>query len=97
MELRLSLAPGGDLRLHVSDRRSLDIPATEAGLAYILKLLREQPRNAENPPRGYIGAFPTQAVVNRLASHFRAQHAEREREALTEKLGIDIAALEFKL
>lgn len=101
MELRISLAPGGDLRLHLPSGRWLDLGGDYA-LKFVQKMLREAPRYADpgSQPKGYCRGFPTQAVVDAWIK----QDTEAKREAAAERakadaeaLGIDLAVLDFRL
>lgn len=111
IKLELSLAPDGNLRLHLptAHQRYLDIPDTTAGLATIKRILRNAQAYDPNrgPARGHIGAFPTQAVIeawhkvdmqrrrDEAAAEAKAQD-EESRAAYAAK-GIDLSALEIKL
>lgn len=98
MKLEISLSPNGELRLHLPDRRArtLDIPASEAGLAYLLKLLK-QVQEGVRERKGYIGEFPTQAVIDAWAKAAAVQRAEESIAAASERLGVDIEKLEISI
>ena len=100
MELKLSLAPSGDLRLHVHNR-FIDIRDDVAGIGIIKRILRDADAGIRDQ-RGYIAEFPTQAVIDawqkadsiekRLAAEARR---EAEKDEWKEKRGIDLDKVEF--
>jgi hypothetical protein len=104
MKLEISLAPSGAIRLHLPNKvikgierhRTLDIEATPQGLAYILKMLRDV-ESGRRDRRGHIGQFPTQHVIDALALQAKQQQAEDELKAASERLGVDIKALEITI
>lgn len=93
--LRISLAPSGDLRLHLPSGRSLDFPPNEGGLRLIQQTLRNAD-SGQRHERGHIGSFPTQHVIEAWKKQDVAAKREAVRESYAER-GIDIEALEFKL
>lgn len=107
-ELRISLAPSGDLRLHLPDARSraLDFPPNVSGLKLIQQILRNADAGIRDQP-GHIAEFPTQAVLNAWIKQDKVAkeeaRLERERIAHEDALasyaeqGIDVQKMEFKL
>lgn len=103
MKLEVSLSPTGDIRLHIptaKDERTLDISATDYGAMFLQRILKDAASGRRDQP-GYIGQFPTQAVLDAWAKEFkrRRQEAsvEERREELLEKHGVDIDKVEFEL
>lgn len=108
-KLEISRGPHG-LRLYLPSGRTLDISASEAGARFIERILRDSDDyNERFQKNGYIGAFPTQAIVNlwndreaieEQAKKIKAEKAERAREERKEEWaskGIDIEKVEFKI
>lgn len=96
-DIRLSLSPSGDIRLTLRDHkdRTLDVPATETGARFIQRILRDAASGRRDQP-GYIGTFPTQAIIDQWLRMDRALQREAVREEFKEK-GIDLAKMEFRL
>jgi hypothetical protein len=102
MKLELSLAPSGDLRLHLPSGRFLDFTDSVGGLRTIKKILSEATAGLCDQ-RGYIGEFPTQHVIDAWLRQDQVEkdlaqkrREEEEREAWRER-GIDLDKLEIKL
>lgn len=113
MRLEISLSPDGGLRLHLPSghARYLDIsvsttekctctecgettrvPIEPASLKAIRRILRDAASGKRDAP-GYIGEFPTQAVIDA----WMKQKEEESIAAASERLGVDLAALEITL
>lgn len=95
MELRVTLAPDGGLRLILPTNRTLDVGNTPAALKFIQTILRDA-KAGKRDQRGYVAEFPTQHVLD----IWKKQDAEKRLEADKEKfkdLGIDLEALDFSL
>lgn len=97
MELKVTLAPDGGLRLILPTRRTLDVGNTPAALRFIQTILRNAGDGKER--RGHIGKtipFPTQHVID----IWKKQDAEAKLEAEKTKfadMGIDVEKLDFSL
>lgn len=102
MELRITLAPDGGLRLLLPQNRALDIGTSPSTMHYIQRILRDAGEGKRNQ-RGYIGEFPTQHVIDIWRKQDAAEKALAEAErAAAEKekfreLGIDVDGLEIQL
>jgi hypothetical protein len=95
MELRITLAPDGGIRLILPSRRTLDLGPTTAALRYIQHILRDA-NSGKRDQRGYIAEFPTQHVID----IWKRQDAEKRLEAEKERfkgLGIDVERLDISL
>lgn len=102
MDLRITLAPDGGLRLILPQGRALDVGATPSSLHYIQRILRDA-GCGKRDQRGYIGEFPTQHVIeiwraqDALAKQEAAEAAAAlKREEFLER-GIDIEMLDIRL
>lgn len=102
MKLELSLAPSGDLRLHLPTGRFLDFTDTIGGLRTIKKILREAESGLRDQ-RGYIGKFPTQHIIDAWLRQDKAEKELRtiearevEKEEWRER-GVDLDRLQIKL
>lgn len=93
MDLRITLAPDGGLRLILPTGRSLDVGTTDAALRFIQRILRNA---GTGEKRNHIGDFPTQAVIEIWRREDLAVKREAQRGRF-EDLGIDIAALDISL
>jgi hypothetical protein len=95
MELRVTLAPDGGLRLILPTGRPLDVGNTSASLRFIQRILMNAKKKKEER-RGHIGEFPTQHVIE----IWRREDLRLQAEANKEKfagMGIDIAGLDITL
>lgn len=95
MDLRITLAPDGGLRLILPTGRPLDVGATAASLRFIQRILMNASAGRRELP-GHIGEFPTQHVIE----IWRREDLRLQAEAGKEKfagMGIDVDALEISL
>ena len=95
MELRVTLAPNGGLRLILPTNRTLDVGTTASALRYIQRILRDV-ADKKREQRGYVGEFPTQHVIE----IWRKQDEEKKIAASVERLkemGIEIDSLEISI
>lgn len=95
MELRITLAPDGGLRLILPAGRSLDVGAGASAMHYIERILKDV-SEGRREQRGYIGEFPTQHVIDIWRKQDEAGRLEAKREEFKER-GIDLEALDFQL
>lgn len=95
--INLSLSPTGDLRLTFPEHRerTLDVPATETGARFIQRILRDAASGKRDAP-GYVGAFPTQAVIDAWLRVDLASRTAAVKEEWKEK-GIDLDKVEFSI
>lgn len=94
MDLKVTLAPDGGLRLILPTGRPLDVGNTAASLRFIQRILM----NAKQPEerRGHIGEFPTQHIIE----IWRKEDLRLQAEANKEKfagMGIDVTTLDISL
>lgn len=90
MKLEISLAPDGNLLVHLPSGRSLELGLNVAGLGHLRKLLTDASlyRETGEHQRGYIGAFPSQSIIDgwlkedneRKLAEARERRAEQEAE-----------------
>lgn len=108
--LRLYLPTGRHLDIETTNEKvectscgeSFRTSIEPASLKTIKRILRDA---ADYKPgreqRGYIGAFPTQAVLDAWAKEFKKKHAEEDaaarKEALRQKYNLDLDNVEIKL
>lgn len=95
MELRVTLAPDGGLRLILPKGRSLDVGATASSLKFIQRILRDVASGKREQP-GYIQEFPTQHVIE----IWKKQDDEKKVAASIDRLkemGIDVDGLDISL
>ena len=95
MELRITLAPDGGIRLILPTSRTLDLGPTVAALRFIQRILRDASSGKRDQP-GYVAEFPTQHVIE----IWKRQDAEHRREIEKDKfknMGIDLETLEISL
>lgn len=99
MDLRITLAPDGGLRLLLPTNRHLDVGMTASTMHFIRRILMDakngKPALADQQP-GYIGEFPTQHIIDIWRKQDEAQRAEAKKVEFKEK-GIDLEALDFRL
>lgn len=93
MELRITLAPDGGLRLILPAGRALDVGTGASAMAYVQRILKDVGRGEQ---RGYIGDFPTQHIIDIWKQQDEAARQEAKREKFKER-GIDLEALDFQL
>lgn len=102
MELRITLAPDGGLRLLLPQGRALDVGATASTMHYIQRILRDA-GEGKRDQRGYIAEFPTQHIIDIWRKQDAAEKmlAEAERAAARKEefkeLGIDLDVLDIRL
>ena len=94
MELRVTLAPDGGLRLILPTGRPLDVGNTAASLRFIQRILMNAAKPVER--RGHIAEFPTQHVIEIWRREDLRLQAEANREKF-EGMGIDVAKLDISL
>lgn len=95
MELRVTLAPDGGLRLILPTGRPLDVGATEASLRFMQRILRNA-ESGKKDERGHIGEFPTQHVIE----IWRREELRRQAELAKNDfkgMGIDVEKLDITL
>lgn len=95
MELRITLAPDGGIRLILPTRRTLDLGPTVAALRFIQRILRDAD-SGKRDQHGYIAEFPTQHIID----IWKRQDAEQRLEAEKEKfkdMGINLEKLEISI
>lgn len=95
MELSVTLAPDGGLRVVLPTRRTLDLGTEASALRFLLRILRDQ-ANGKRDQRGCIGEFPTQHVIEIWRKEDLRQQAEAQKERFV-GMGIDLGTLEFEL
>lgn len=94
MDLRITLAPDGGLRLILPTNRTLDVGNTPAALRFIQTILRNASDKRER--RNHIGEFPTQAVID----IWKREDARLQVEATKERfagMGIDVEGLDISI
>lgn len=94
MELRVTLAPDGGLRLILPTGRPLDVGNTAASLRFIQRILMNAKEKVERS--GHIGEFPTQHVIEIWRREDLRLKVEAEKEKFLE-MGIDVAGLDITL
>jgi hypothetical protein len=95
MELRITLAPDGGLRLILPAGRALNIGHGASAMHYIERILKDE-ASGRREQRGYIGEFPTQHVIDIWRKQDEAARAETKRAEFKER-GIDLEVLDFQL
>lgn len=95
MELRITLAPDGGLRLFLPSDLGLDIGIGASAMHYIQRILKDAAAGLREQ-RGYIGEFPTQHVIDIWRKQDEAGRLEAKRTEFKER-GIDLEALDFQL
>lgn len=93
---QIDLSPDGDLQLHLPTGRAVEIEPSPAGVNFIIKILRDHARNIRNQP-GYIGTFPTQAVIDKWQKTNKEKLAEERQKKVKADLGIDLDKLEITI
>ena len=103
MELRISLAPDG-LTVILPTGYTLTVGANEAGARFIERLLRDSKEHKRG--RGYIGAYPTQAIADKMLRQSSvtdeeiADFHERKAAATAEEWlakGIDVSKIRIEI
>ena len=95
MELRVTLAPDGGLRLILPTGRPLDVGTTAASLRFIQRILLDV-RAKKRDQRGSIGEFPTQHIIEIWRREDLRLQAEASKERFKD-LGIDVEGLDISL
>lgn len=106
MELRITLAPDGGLRLILPTGRGLNVGLGPSSLSFIQRILRDESAGKRDQ-RGYIAEFPTQHVLDiwRKQAAYQTEEttmnkdAERiaTKKAEFKELGIDLDVLDIRL
>lgn len=102
MELRITLAPDGGLRLLLPQNRALDVGAGPSTLRYIQRILRDA-ASGQRDQRGYIAEYPTQHIIEIWKRQDAAEKALAEAERAVarkeefKELGIDLDLLDIRL
>lgn len=94
MELRVTLAPDGGLRLILPAGRPLDVGNTAASLRFIQRILMNAKDEKER--RGHIGEFPTQHIIEIWRKEDLRLKVEAEKEKFA-GMGIDVEGLDISL
>jgi len=107
--MNITLAPSGAFALTLPSGRTITIPNTPHASEFLYKILYDAEHSVKDQ-RGYIGAYPTQAIADAwmrkaaerervLADQAEFMEAARvERQARLEaELGISVAELEIEL
>lgn len=102
MKLEISLAPSGALLLHLPSGRMLEIGLNVGGLGHLKKVLSDASlyRETGNAQRGYIGAYPSQSIVDKWLkedAERKQEEAKEAREAMERELGLDFDNLKISL
>lgn len=95
MDLRVTLAPDGGLRLILPKGRALDVGNTTASLRFIQRILRDV-KDGKEHQSGYVREFPTQHVID----IWKREDAKKQVEVTKDRfkgMGIDVDKLEISL
>jgi hypothetical protein len=95
MDLRITLAPDGGLRLILPAGRHLDVGTGASAMHYIKRILVDANAGIREQ-RGYIREFPTQHIIDIWRKQDEAGRMEAKREEFKER-GIDLETLDFQL
>lgn len=93
MELKITLAPDGGLRLILPTGRSLDVGTTDASLRFIQRILMNV---GTGEKRGHIGEFPTQHIIEIWRKEDLRLKLEADKGRFKD-MGIDLETLEISL
>lgn len=102
MDLRITLAPDGGLRLILPSGRGLNLGLGPSSLHFIQRILRDAGAGKRDQ-RGYIAEFPTQHVIDiwrkqdEVARQEAAEARAEARKAEFKELGIDLDVLDIRL
>lgn len=102
MDLRITLAPDGGLRLLLPGGRALDVGLTASSLHFIQRILRDVGAGKRDQ-RGYIAEYPTQHIIDiwRAQDAVAKEEAAAAREAAErekfKERGIDLDVLDIRL
>lgn len=109
MDLRITLAPDGGLRLILPEGRTLDVGDGPRSMQFIKRIL-EDGAKGDQEKRGYIREYPTQHILDiwrrgdtvdaeelrQVLERKRAEAQEAKKEAFKER-GIDLEGLDIRL
>jgi hypothetical protein len=95
MNLQITLAPDGGLRLVLPQGRALDVGTTAASLRFIQRILTDVKNGRKEQP-GYIQEFPTQHVIEIWKREDVRLQVEASKDRLKE-MGIEIDKLDISL
>lgn len=95
MELRVTLAQDGGLRLILPTGRPLDVGNTPQALTYIKRILMDVRSGRKEQP-GYINEFPTQHVIEIWKKEDARKRIEAEKDKFKD-MGINLDKLEISL
>lgn len=102
--LRLHLPKGRTLDIEVATTERVcctecgeifRTPVMTASLKALKKILHDAAEPVER--RGYIGAFPTQAILDTWAHEFKKKRDEESIAEASERLGVDLEKLEISI
>lgn len=93
MELRVTLAPDGGLRLILPTGRPLDVGTTDAALRFIQRILMNV---GSGEKRGHIGDFPTQHIIEIWRKEDLRNQAAANKDRFAD-MGIDVEGLDISL
>ena len=100
MKLEISLAPDGNLALHLPSGRLLEIGLNLGGLENLKKVLQDAHDYRGQPKRGYIGAFPSQSIIDGWLKEDHARkllEAKEAREELEQEMGLSLSGLNISI
>lgn len=102
MKLEISLAPSGGFLLHLPTGRTLELGLNLGGLANLRQLLQDAHDHQETGKvrRGYIGAFPTQSVLDgwlKEDAERKQREAEEKRKEMEVELGFSLSGLDISI
>lgn len=95
MNLQITLAPDGGLRLILPAGRHLDVGFGAEAMHFIKRILMDANAGLREQ-RGYIGEYPTQHIIEIWKKEDALRKAEQAKEEFAAK-GIDLEALDFQL
>lgn len=95
MDLRITLAPDGGLRLILPQGRALDVGTTAASLRFVQRILMDVRKGRKEQP-GYIQEFPTQHVIDIWKREDARLRVEAEKDRFKD-MGIELEKLDISL
>ena len=95
MELLITLAPDGGLRLILPTGRPLDVGTTEASLRFIQRILMNVRAGKRDLPN-HIGEFPTQHVIEIWRKEDLRLQLAANKDRFKD-MGIDVEGLDITL